>query len=124
MNQKMPDWMAEADRKTFDMLLQMWREYMHSGTHELGFKGRDSILSSDGSLDSEQLYSRADRVIQLAVDACIDSLPPLERTAIYAISGQSRVFRYERFTFEEMVIRGERELLAKFKRHADLRVKF
>lgn len=124
MQMNPPDWMTDADRAAYSLLLEIWREFMGGGDHSLGFHSRDPILQSEGSLDSEQLYSRADYAMYQAVDGCIDSLMPLERAAIYATNGQARVIRPTRYTFAEVLDMAERHLLPKLKSNASTAIKF
>ena len=119
-----PDWMTETDRKAFDLLLDLWRDYMCGGDHSLTFRSKDSILQSEGSKDSEQQYSSADYTMQLAVDACIDSLHPHEKDAIYVSNGQAKVFRFERLDPIQTLFDAQQHLLAAFKRNSSTAIKF
>lgn len=121
-----PDWMADTDRAAYRTLMEIWMEFMAGGDHSIGWKSRDALLASEGALDSEQLYSRADYQTYLAVDGCIDSLLPLERQAIYIAHRQShfKVFRSPRFSFPEMLRMAEKSLLAKLKKNHCTAIKF
>ena len=122
--QMKPDYMAESDRAAFKLLLAIWQEFMRGGDHSTGFNTRDPIMQSDGAADFEQLCSRADYATFQAVDGCIDSLPPHERSAIYATNGQAKVMRFPRLDPSKTLIEAELNLLAKLRRNICTAIKF
>lgn len=124
MQMTKPDWMSESDRKAFVMLLDLWRAYMSDGDHSGRYRSKDGILQSEGAKDSEQLYSAADYILQLAVDACIDGLAPHERCRIYETNGQSKAVRFPRLDPVRTLFEAEQNLLAAFKRNSGTRIKF
>ncbi len=124
MQMTKPDWMSESDRKAYAMLLDLWRAYMSDGDHSGRFRSKDSILQSEGAKDSDQQYSAADYILQLAVDACIESLVWHERCAIHRTNGQSSVWQFPRLDPVRTLFEAEQNLLAAFKRNSGTRIKF
>jgi hypothetical protein len=119
-----PDYMTETDRKAFALVLEIWREFMRGGDHSQGYHHRDSIMQSDGALDFDQLCDQADYAIYQAADACIDSLEPSHKVAIYVTNGQAKAVRFGRLDPVKTLMDAEIDLLARLKKNICTGVKF
>lgn len=119
-----PDYMSESDRKAYNLVMEIWREFMRDGDHSTGYSKRDSLLQSDGAADFEQLCAHADFAVYQGADACIDSLTPDRKVAIYVANGQARAVRFPRLDPIRSLMEAELDLLARLKKNICTGVKF
>lgn len=68
-------------------LLDSWREWMRRPDHlgALGYPPTASGIRYRPGGDFDAMISNLDETMALAVDACVDDLPLMERTAVYAV---------------------------------------
>jgi hypothetical protein len=102
-----------------DICLALWVRFLHRNDNKDcgGYKGRDSILKSDGLKDSEQLYDEQDMIEAEAVDACISSLKTYHAWAIKRRCNVATVWRFPQLNFSETLLAAEKELEEKLKKN-------
>lgn len=66
-------------------LLETWREFQHRDDHGLGYPSTAAGIRWRPGDDFDGMVASLDETMALAVDASIDSLPLMERTAVYAV---------------------------------------
>lgn len=73
------------DRLTW--LLDLWRDWMRrpDHRHELGYPSTAAGIRFRAGSDFDSMVDNVDNSQALAVDAAIDSLPHLERTAVHHV---------------------------------------
>jgi hypothetical protein len=85
----------EADAH-YAYCLDLWLRWMGRDSPVRGFSGLDSVCGRAasnfmaGEDDSDIVYEKQDRKIAEVVNACVESLIPEERLAIYCAHGLSR----------------------------------
>ena len=102
-----------------DVCLSLWVRFLSRNDNKDcgGYKGRDSILKSDGLKDSEQLYDEQDMIEAEAVDACISSLKTHYAWAIKRRCNVATVWRFPQLDFSETLLAAEKELEEKLKKN-------
>ncbi len=83
----------------FERCLDLWVRWQERSDIGVGWRGRSTMLASDGSLDSEQLYDSMDNTAAVAVDAMIASLSRHHAWAIQKRCGITSVWRYNTLEF-------------------------
>lgn len=66
-------------------LLDTWREHQFRDDHGLGYPSTAAGIRWRPGDDFDGMVASLDETMALAVDAAIDSLPLMERTAVYAV---------------------------------------
>lgn len=68
-------------------LLDLWRDWVRRPDHRhaLGYPSTAAGIRFRAGQDFESMVTDVDQTQALAVDAAIDSLPPLERTAVHHV---------------------------------------
>lgn len=68
-------------------LLDLWRDWMRrpDHRHELGYPSTAAGIRFRSGSDFDSMVDNVDNTQALAVDAAIDSLPHLERTAVHHV---------------------------------------
>lgn len=102
-----------------DKLLDLWIRFQRRGDNRgnLGFKGRDSILQSDGLKDAEQICDAIDEEVAEGVDACISSLNAQHSWAIKKRCNIASVWRFPSIDYESTLKQAEIDLEGKLKRN-------
>lgn len=70
------------DDQRLTYLLATWREYMHDPEIRLGYPSRAAGIRYSAGRDFGDMTDSLDFDMARAVDACIDSLPLMERMAV------------------------------------------
>ena len=65
--------------------LDLWRNYMKSNTHKLGYKTKSSGFNTGGISSFEDLEDDLDFSAAKTIDQVIDDLPLPQKTSIYII---------------------------------------
>lgn len=84
----------------FQVCLDLWVRWMRGDMSPAGFAGLDSVCGQSSTNfmssedDSEIVYEKADRKLAESVNACVDSLMPSERLAIYIDRGLARAWPF------------------------------
>lgn len=74
------------DDQRLSYLLDTWREWYKAPDHrELGYPSRAAGIRYSASSDFDTMLDSLDQTMALAVDACVDDLPLMERTAVVAV---------------------------------------
>lgn len=63
--------------------LEMWRDYMKSDNHRLGYKTKSSGFMTGSIHSFEDLEDEVDSSSAKIVDKCIDDLNAIEKTSVY-----------------------------------------
>jgi hypothetical protein len=102
-----------------DKLLDLWirSQRRRDNRGNGGFKGRDSILQSDGLKDSEQLCDGIDEEVAQGVDACISSLTAHHSWAIKKRCNIASVWPFPKLDYQSTLKISEFELERKLKRN-------
>lgn len=66
-------------------LLDTWREWMREPDHSLGYPSTAAGIRWRPGDDFDAMVASLDETMALAVDACVDDLPLMERTAVNAV---------------------------------------
>ncbi len=68
-------------------LFDTWRDWMRAPDHRhaLGYPSTASGIRYRPGGDFDAMVASLDETMALAMDACIDDLPLMERTAVYAV---------------------------------------
>jgi hypothetical protein len=68
-------------------LLDLWRDWVKrpDHRHELGYPSTAAGIRFRAGSDFDSMVDNVDNSQAMAVDAAIDSLPPLERTAVHHV---------------------------------------
>ncbi|WP_317201464.1 hypothetical protein [Janthinobacterium sp.] len=98
-----------------ELCLEIWLEWQRRSDNGLGWRGRSTMLSGDGSLDSEQVYDGMDNDAAQAVEAMINSLPRHLDWAIRKRCGITMVWRFPTMPFADVLGEAEIELEKKLK---------
>lgn len=107
-----------------DECLAIWCEWHRRADAGISWRNRVPILSSEASLDTEQLYSRADTVVAEAVEAMVNSLTAQHEAAIRHRCGHSRVWRFHQLDFTHVLPAAEAELEKKLRKNLATRAFF
>ena len=102
-----------------DKLLDLWVRFQRRDDNRGngGFRGRDSMLQSDGLRDSEQLCDAIDEEVAEGVDACISSLTAQHSWAIKKRCNIASVWRFPSIDYESTLNKAESELTTKLKKN-------
>lgn len=102
-----------------DKLLDLWIRFQRRGDNRGngGFKGRDSILQSNGLKDSEQICDAIDEEVADGVEACISSLTAQHSWAIKKRCNIASVWRFPSIDYPSTLAKAEIELESKLKRN-------
>jgi hypothetical protein len=65
--------------------LDIWRDYMQSNTHKLGYKSKSTGFISGGIHSFEDMAEENDISSARTIDQVIDDLPKLQTEAIHAV---------------------------------------
>jgi hypothetical protein len=65
--------------------LDLWRDYMQTDSHRLGYKSKSTGFNTGGVHSFEDMADEADHDAAKIVDKVIDDLPPLYKNAIYVV---------------------------------------
>lgn len=113
--------LSDADRHYADCI-DLWVRWMRVQQTPRGYSGLDSVCGQAASNfmaaedDSDIVYEKADKRLAEAVNACVESLMPAERLAIYIEHGLARFWPWPRVSRMESLQLGEitlRRLVAK-----------
>jgi len=92
---------SDADRHYADCM-DLWVRWMRVQQSPRGFSGLDSVCGQAASNfmaaedDSDIVYEKADKRLAEMVNACVESLMPNERLAIYIAHGLARQWPWPR----------------------------
>ncbi len=86
----------QLDRAAY--YLAIWREWMKSGAHDLGYPDRSAILAGAGP-NFDDCCDTEDHKAALAVDAIIEGMEPYQQLAIHHFN-LSAVWRFRRIRAE------------------------
>ena len=79
-----------------DIYLDTWKVWMSSQAHQLGYPSKSpGFHSGYVTKHMEDFYHELDTNIARAVDACLESMPPVQSAAIYH-TYLAAVFRFPR----------------------------
>lgn len=99
------------DRRLSD-LLDCWRDWMRRPDHraDLGYPSTAAGIRWRPGGDFDAMLDSVDEANAMAVDACVDDLPLMERTAVYAVVIGPMVWRL-REPIQDVYLRA-RDMLA------------
>jgi hypothetical protein len=74
-------------------LLDTWRDWMREPDHSLGYPSTAAGIRWRPGDDFDAMIASLDDTMAQAVDACVDDLPLMERTAVSAVVLGPQVWR-------------------------------
>lgn len=71
--------------KQLSEYLEIWREWMQGYDNKQSYPSRDSIMSGTGSKAFDAMVATMETEQAKTVDAAVDDLPAVERSAVYHV---------------------------------------
>lgn len=106
----------DAAEDHFQRCRELWLRYMNMPDKPRWYPSRDATCrqakSNEAATieDRETPYTRADLRTMHAFNACVDSLEPHQRAAVYRAHGLGNAFRFLRMDYEKSLASGMRRL--------------
>lgn len=108
----------------YSMLMACWADYMRTDDRDLGIGGMKLASDAEPDTDVHAAQRAADMKTGEAVNAMVDSLPTLERWAIYKSKGISTMWRFPNADFGSTLAEASEALEEKLQKNIATRIHF
>jgi hypothetical protein len=113
--------LSDKDSAALKDCLELWARFMDRPDVAIGWRGKTVLLESEASLDSQQLYDRADNKAAEAINGCVDSLPRHLAWAIGKGCGINNVWRYPNINYLDALVEARFELVKRLRLNHETR---